>query len=137
MISTSVRPWQDCVANIAEAGVMHYIVVLGEILPSSQPVLLEVLQSTVPHARSRTTWLPEANDAGAATAVMLGSRAVLASYSKLVAELLSKGVLIYLLNIFCNATNPDNRHAAAAVFAKLIADKVCTLDGTNGADSFN
>lgn len=50
MISTSIRPWQDCVANIAEAGVMHYIVVLGEILPSSQPVLLEVLQSTVPHA---------------------------------------------------------------------------------------
>jgi len=69
-----------------------------------------------------------ANDAGACRrrdAGWLGSPAVLASYSKLVAELLSKGVLIYLLNIFCNATNPDNRHAAAAVFAKLIADKAC------------
>ena len=53
-----------------------------------------------------------------------GAHTVLASYSKLVAELLSKGVLIYMLNIFCNSNNSDNRQGAAGVFSKLIADKV-------------
>ena len=55
---------------------------------------------------------------------------VLASYSKLVAELLSKGVLIYMLNIFCNSNNSDNRQGAAGVCSKLIADKVPDPGGT-------
>ena len=37
---------QDCVANMAEASVMQNLIVLGEIVPTSIPLLLEVLQST-------------------------------------------------------------------------------------------
>ena len=112
---------------------MQNLIVLGELVPASLPQLTEVLQSmgglhsSLCHNDARST-----HRRGACDMVLGGgecgrSRAVypvLSSYPKLVAELLAKGVLIYMLNVFCNSNNSDNRQAAAAVFSKMIADKV-------------
>jgi hypothetical protein len=64
------------------------------------------------------------NDSRADLPSVARSLLVLASNSKLVAELLAKGALLYVLNVFCNSANAENRQAAAGVFSKLIADKV-------------
>lgn len=34
------------------------------------------------------------------------------------------GALIYLLNLFCNSQNPSVREQTAALFAKMITDKL-------------
>ncbi|XP_062518532.1 LOW QUALITY PROTEIN: dnaJ homolog subfamily C member 13-like [Corticium candelabrum] len=48
----------------------------------------------------------------------------LTSHTQIVKEALNKGALIYLLDIFCNSTNPGVRESAATLFAKMIADKL-------------
>lgn len=46
------------------------------------------------------------------------------SNSKIVVEALNKGGLIYLLDLFCNSTNGPVREATAALFGKMLADKL-------------
>ncbi|KAK2150998.1 hypothetical protein LSH36_380g05005 [Paralvinella palmiformis] len=48
----------------------------------------------------------------------------LTSNTKLLKEALNKGVLIYLLDLYCNATNPNIREQTAELFAKILADKL-------------
>jgi len=48
----------------------------------------------------------------------------LTSNQKIVAECILKGGVIYILDLFCNSTNPTVRLGAASIFAKMCADKV-------------
>ncbi|XP_074640124.1 dnaJ homolog subfamily C member 13-like isoform X2 [Tubulanus polymorphus] len=48
----------------------------------------------------------------------------LTSNTKIVKEAMNKGALIYLLDLFCNATNPNIREQTAELFAKVLADKL-------------
>uniref|UniRef100_H2Z525 J domain-containing protein n=1 Tax=Ciona savignyi TaxID=51511 RepID=H2Z525_CIOSA len=48
----------------------------------------------------------------------------LASNGKVVKELLQQGAVLYLLNVFCNSTNPNLRQLTAELFSKLSADKL-------------
>ena len=46
------------------------------------------------------------------------------SNTKIVKEALAKGALVYLLDLFCNATNPQIREKTAELFAKMLSDKL-------------
>ncbi|XP_069107344.1 LOW QUALITY PROTEIN: dnaJ homolog subfamily C member 13-like [Argopecten irradians] len=48
----------------------------------------------------------------------------LMSSTKIVKEALSKGVPVYLLDLFCNATNPTVREKTAELIAKMLSDKL-------------
>ncbi|CAH1789259.1 unnamed protein product [Owenia fusiformis] len=48
----------------------------------------------------------------------------LASNTKILKEAMNKGALIYLLDLFCNATNPTVREKTAELFAKVLSDKL-------------
>lgn len=48
----------------------------------------------------------------------------LTSSTKLVKEALSKGAVIYLLDLFCNSTNPQIREKCAELMARMCADKL-------------
>lgn len=48
----------------------------------------------------------------------------LMSNTKIVKEALVKGGLVYLLDLFCNATNPTVREKTAELLAKMLADKL-------------
>lgn len=48
----------------------------------------------------------------------------LTSNTKLLKEALNKGALIYLLDLYCNATNPNVREQTAELFAKVLSDKL-------------
>ncbi|XP_078489054.1 dnaJ homolog subfamily C member 13 [Ciona intestinalis] len=48
----------------------------------------------------------------------------LSSNTKVVKELLQQGAVLYLLNVFCNSTNPTLRQQTAELFSKLTADKL-------------
>ncbi|XP_046378006.2 dnaJ homolog subfamily C member 13-like [Haliotis rufescens] len=54
----------------------------------------------------------------------LESLFALMSSTKIVKEAMSKGALIYLLDLFCNATHPQIREKTAELFAKMLADKL-------------
>ena len=44
--------------------------------------------------------------------------------TKIVKESLAKGAPVYLLDMFCNASNPTVRGKTAELFAKMLADKL-------------
>lgn len=46
------------------------------------------------------------------------------SSTRIVKEAMNKGALIYLLDMFCNATNPAVREQSADLFAKVLSDKL-------------
>eukprot|EP00058_Branchiostoma_floridae_P000587 XP_002586075.1 hypothetical protein BRAFLDRAFT_252432 [Branchiostoma floridae] len=71
------------------------------------PYLLLVIQ-TLPTSRS----------------TVLESLHALLSSTKIVKEALARGALIYLLDLFCNSTNPGIRGQTAELFSKMIADKL-------------
>ncbi|XP_035660587.1 dnaJ homolog subfamily C member 13-like isoform X3 [Branchiostoma floridae] len=71
------------------------------------PYLLLVIQS-LPTSRS----------------TVLESLHALLSSTKIVKEALARGALIYLLDLFCNSTNPGIRGQTAELFSKMIADKL-------------
>ncbi|XP_064598102.1 dnaJ homolog subfamily C member 13-like isoform X2 [Liolophura sinensis] len=48
----------------------------------------------------------------------------LMSSTKIVKEALAKGALVYLLDLFCNATNPQVRQQTAELFGKMLSDKL-------------
>lgn len=48
----------------------------------------------------------------------------LCSNTKLVKETMNKGGLIYLLDLFCNGTNPTVRERSAELFSKMMSDKL-------------
>ncbi|GAB1606314.1 dnaJ homolog subfamily C member 13-like isoform X2 [Argonauta hians] len=48
----------------------------------------------------------------------------LMSNTKIVKEALSKGALVYLLDLFCNSTNPLVREKTSELFAKMLGDKL-------------
>lgn len=48
----------------------------------------------------------------------------LMSTTKIVKEALGKGAVIYLLDLFCNSTNPQTRETCAELLAKMSADKL-------------
>lgn len=48
----------------------------------------------------------------------------LCSNTKLVKETMYKGGLIYLLDLFCNGTNPTVRERSAELFSKMMSDKL-------------
>ncbi|XP_053386463.1 dnaJ homolog subfamily C member 13-like isoform X2 [Mercenaria mercenaria] len=54
----------------------------------------------------------------------LESLASLMSSTKIVKEALAKGATVYLLDLFCNATNPAVREKTAELFAKMLSDKL-------------
>lgn len=48
----------------------------------------------------------------------------LVSNNKCIDEIVRKGGLLYLLNMFCNAGMPNVREATAALFGKMLTDKL-------------
>lgn len=48
----------------------------------------------------------------------------LMSSTKIVKEALNKGAVIYLLDLFCNSTNPQNRERCAELLARMCSDKL-------------
>ncbi|CAG5130505.1 unnamed protein product, partial [Candidula unifasciata] len=54
----------------------------------------------------------------------LESLFALMSNTKIVKEAVVKGGLIYLLDLFCNSTNPAIREKTAELFAKMLSDKL-------------
>ncbi|KAG8516257.1 DnaJ subfamily C member 13, partial [Galemys pyrenaicus] len=48
----------------------------------------------------------------------------LTSSTKIIKEAMTKGALIYLLDMFCNSTHPQVRAQTAELFAKMTADKL-------------
>lgn len=46
------------------------------------------------------------------------------SSTKIVKEALSKGAVIYLLDLFCNSTNPQIREKCGELLARMCADKL-------------
>lgn len=48
----------------------------------------------------------------------------LVTNTKIVKEALSKGAVLYLLNLFCNSTNPQIRQSAAELLARMTLDKL-------------
>ncbi|XP_069504815.1 dnaJ homolog subfamily C member 13 isoform X2 [Ambystoma mexicanum] len=48
----------------------------------------------------------------------------LTSSTKIIKEAMSKGALIYLLDMFCNSTHPQVRSQTAELFAKMTSDKL-------------
>lgn len=48
----------------------------------------------------------------------------LTSSTKIVKEALNKGAVIYLLDLFCNSTNPQIRERCAELLARMCADKL-------------
>ncbi|XP_066249736.1 dnaJ homolog subfamily C member 13 [Euwallacea similis] len=48
----------------------------------------------------------------------------LATNTKIVKEALNKGAVLYLLNLFCNSTNPQVRQGAAELLARMSLDKL-------------
>ncbi|XP_052814797.1 dnaJ homolog subfamily C member 13-like isoform X2 [Mya arenaria] len=57
-------------------------------------------------------------------ALTLETLAALMSSTKIVKEAMAKGALVYLLDLFCNATRPEVREKTAELFAKMLADKL-------------
>eukprot|EP00794_Sanderia_malayensis_P017835 gene17835-19618_t len=82
-----------CVANIADADVLAYLLLTLHTLHTSRLLVLETL-----HA--------------------------LMSNTKVVKEAMAKGALIYLLDLFCNSSNPNVRSKTAELFSKMMADKL-------------
>ncbi|KAJ8321004.1 hypothetical protein KUTeg_002591 [Tegillarca granosa] len=54
----------------------------------------------------------------------LESLFALMSSTKIVKEALAKGAPVYLLDLFCNATNPTVREKTAELLAKMLSDKL-------------
>lgn len=54
----------------------------------------------------------------------LETMSALMSSTKIVKEALAKGAIVYLLDLFCNATNPTTRERTAELFAKMLSDKL-------------
>ncbi|KAL3854398.1 hypothetical protein ACJMK2_013668 [Sinanodonta woodiana] len=54
----------------------------------------------------------------------LETLAALMSNTKIVKEAVAKGAPVYLLDLFCNATNPAVREKTAELFAKMLSDKL-------------
>lgn len=54
----------------------------------------------------------------------LETMSALMSSTKIVKEALAKGAIVYLLDLFCNATNPTTREKTAELFAKMLSDKL-------------
>ncbi|XP_070570129.1 dnaJ homolog subfamily C member 13-like isoform X2 [Ptychodera flava] len=48
----------------------------------------------------------------------------LSSNTKIIKEAMAKGALIYLLDLFCNSTNPSVRERTAELFSKMTTDKL-------------
>lgn len=84
---------RKCVANIADAGVFAYLLMVVHTLPPSRLLALETT-----HALMANTTI--------------------------VKEAMQKGCLIYLLDLFCNSQNPNVREQSAALFAKMMSDKL-------------
>jgi DnaJ family protein C protein 13 len=84
---------KECVANIAEANVLAYLLVSIETLPKGRSLAVEIMHG-------------------------------LTSNPKMLVEILKSGSLLYFLNIYCNATSPAIREATAALFGKMIAEKL-------------
>jgi len=82
-----------CVANIADADVLAYLLLTLNTLPPSRPLVLDTL-----HA--------------------------LMSNTKIVKEAMAKGAVIYLLDLFCNSSNPNVRSRTAELFSKMMSDKL-------------
>lgn len=55
---------------------------------------------------------------------ILDSLYALMSSTKIVKEALSKGAVIYLLDLFCNSTNPQIREKCGELLARMCADKL-------------
>ena len=48
----------------------------------------------------------------------------LSSHTAIIKEMIQKGGLVYLLDLFCNANSGEIREATASLFSKMIADKL-------------
>ncbi|XP_032807043.2 dnaJ homolog subfamily C member 13 isoform X1 [Petromyzon marinus] len=48
----------------------------------------------------------------------------LTSNTKIIKEAMAKGALIYLMDLFCNSTNPQIRSQTAELFAKMTSDRL-------------
>lgn len=55
---------------------------------------------------------------------ILDSLYALMSNTKIVKEALSKGAVIYVLDLFCNSTNPQIREKCAELLARMCSDKL-------------
>ncbi|CAB1349571.1 unnamed protein product, partial [Coregonus sp. 'balchen'] len=55
----------------------------------------------------------------------------LTSNTKIVKEAMTKGALIYLLDLFCNSTHPQVRSQTAELFSKMTSDKLVGPKGTH------
>eukprot|EP00795_Rhopilema_esculentum_P013369 gene13369-4225_t len=82
-----------CVANIADADVLAYLLLTLNTLPPSRLLVLDTLHALI-------------------------------SNTKIVKEAMSKGAVIYLLDLFCNSSNPNVRSRAAELFSKMMSDKL-------------
>lgn len=56
--------------------------------------------------------------------ITLESLFALMSNTKIVKEAMVKGCLVYLLDLFCNATKPEVREKTAELMAKMLSDKL-------------
>lgn len=92
-VVASVTGNGKCIANIADADVLAYLLLTLHTLPSSCVLVLDTLYA-------------------------------LMSNTKVVKEAMNKGALVYLLDLFCNSTNPQVRSRTAELFAKMMSDKL-------------
>lgn len=94
-VIASVTGNQECVNDIAAAEVLVYLLLVLYSLSNSSS-RITVLETLLP----------------------------LMSNSKLVKEAMTKGAVIYLLNLFCNSTNPQIREQTAELLGKMTSDKL-------------
>ncbi|XP_013794496.1 LOW QUALITY PROTEIN: dnaJ homolog subfamily C member 13-like [Limulus polyphemus] len=94
-VIASVTGNQECVNDIAAAEVLVYLLLVLHSLSNSSS-RITVLETLLP----------------------------LMSNSKLVKEAMTKGAVIYLLNLFCNSTNPQIREQTAELLGKMTSDKL-------------
>lgn len=84
---------KDCVADIATADVLVYLLIAIETLPKGRALAVEVFHGLV-------------------------------SNPKIVVEALKCGSLLYLMDLYCSSTNPTVRENTAALFGKMMTDKL-------------
>lgn len=113
----------QCVADIANSDVLVYLwVILFDSNAPSAPDSSSV--KTTPSANGPSNNPMNDDQPSSRSIVILETLLPLIANSKLVKETIAKGGLVYLVDLFCNSTDPDVRLQSADLMSRITADKL-------------
>ena len=118
-VISSVTGNQECVNDIAASEVLAYLLMTLQTLPQGH----ELVIATLYPLSSNTRILKEALVKGRLVDVYCEFQVKVLETSESIWRSVA-GALIYLLDLYCNSSNPNIRTRTAELFAKVTADKL-------------